>query len=54
MQLAEATENKLAIEVLKDIADEEHICMRESFSCSSGNWRPMMRSCMSKGVKEVK
>lgn len=54
MQLAESTENKLAIAVLRDIADEENSCMRESFSGSSGNWRPRMRSCMAQRAKKVK
>ncbi len=52
MQLAESTENKLAIAVLKDIADEERVHAGE-FLRLLKQLEPQEESFYSKGTEEV-
>jgi rubrerythrin len=53
MQLAESTDNKLAIEVLKDIADEERVHAGE-FLRLLKELAPHEEDFYSAGAKEVK
>jgi len=53
MQLAEATDNKLAIEVLKDIADEERVHAGE-FLRLLKNLAPDEEQLYQEGEEEVK
>jgi len=52
MQLAESTDNKLAIEVLKDIADEERVHVGE-FLRLLHELAPDEKKFYAKGAKEV-
>ena len=52
MQLAESTDNKLAVKVLKDIADEERVHAGE-FLRLLRNLAPDEEKFYAKGVKEV-
>ena len=52
MQLAESTDNKLAVEVLKDIADEERIHAGE-FLRLLNELAPDEKKFYAKGAKEV-
>ena len=51
MQLAESTDNKLAVEVLKDIADEERVHAGE-FLRLLRELAPMKKSSMPRGRKK--
>ena len=51
MQLAESTDNRLAVAVLKDIAKEERVHVGE-FLDYSGNLLPMKKKFMRKGQKK--
>jgi rubrerythrin len=51
IQLAESTDNKLALEVLKDIADEELLHGGKFCGCSK-NFPQMRQSCMLKEQKK--
>ncbi|MFO7460425.1 MAG: hypothetical protein R6X07_07345 [Desulfatiglandales bacterium] len=53
MQLAESTDNKIAIEVLHDIADE-NVFTQGSFSDCSANWLQTKKNSMQKGLKRLK
>ena len=52
MQLAESTDNGLAIDVLKDIADEERVHAGE-FLRFSMSWPPMKMKFYAEGAEEV-
>ena len=52
MQLAESTDNKLAVEVLKDIADEERVHVGE-FLRLLHELAPDEKKLYAKGAKEV-
>ena len=52
MQLAESTDNKLAVEVLKDIADEERVHVGE-FLRLLGELAPDEKKFYAQGAKEV-
>ena len=52
MQLAESTDNKLAVEVLKDIADEERVHAGE-FLRLLGELAPDEKKFYAQGAKEV-
>ena len=51
MQLAESTDNKLTIDVLKDIADEERVHAGE-FLRLLKSWLPMKKSSMRKAPRK--
>ena len=53
MQLAESTGNKLAVAVLKDIADEERVHAGEFLRLLRG-LRPMKKSSMPRGQRKSK
>ena len=52
MQLAESTDNKLAVAVLKDIADEERVHIGE-FLCLLHELAPDEEKFYARGAKEV-